>query len=93
MGIKWSFGVSGGPDSICLANILYQIREEKQIDFELIIAHVNHLIREEAGSDEEFVRRYAKERKIPFEAKEIPVQDIALSKKMGTEETRKRRKI
>ncbi len=93
MGIKLLLGVSGGPDSIWLANILCEIKQEKEIDFELIIAHVNHLIREDADSDEEFVRKYAKKHKIPFESKKIPVQDIALSKKMGTEETRKRRKI
>ena len=43
-------GVSGGPDSICLINILNDIKNDKMINlnFELIVAHVNHMIREEA---------------------------------------------
>ena len=48
--------VSGGPDSICLLNILYNIKERLKI--ELYVAHVNHLIRKEAKSDAEFVKEF-----------------------------------
>ena len=45
-------GVSGGPDSMTLLNILLEIKEEKLIDFDLCVCHINHMIRKEAISDE-----------------------------------------
>ncbi len=79
-------GVSGGPDSICLVDILYNLKKEGKINFEIIVAHVNHMIREEADSDEEFVRKYCEARAIAFEAKKLNIEKIAKSKKLGTEE-------
>lgn len=67
---KIILGVSGGPDSICMLNVLKQISEEKKqscnlnqkqkVSFEIVVAHVNHMIRAEADGDEEFVRNYCK---------------------------------
>ena len=79
-------GVSGGPDSICLINLLNEIRNDKQIDFELVVCHVNHMIRREASEDEEFVRKYCEERRIPFFVKRAKVEEIAKYMKIGTEE-------
>lgn len=79
-------GVSGGPDSICLAESLYNIRNSGKLSFKMFIAHVNHMIREEAESDEEFVKRYAEEKDIPFFSKKIDVQKLASSNKIGIEE-------
>lgn len=79
-------GVSGGPDSICLVNLLNEIKNEKEIDFELIVCHINHMIREEAGEDEEFVKKYCEDRKIPFFVKYAKVEEIAKDMKIGTEE-------
>ena len=49
---SWS-GVSGGPDSICLVDILNNIKNDKEIDlnFDIIVAHVNHMIRIDAKSE------------------------------------------
>ena len=44
-------GVSGGPDSICMLNILNDLKEELCI--QLFVAHINHGIRENAKLDEE----------------------------------------
>ena len=44
-------GVSGGPDSICMLDILRKISKEGKINFEIIVCHINHLIREEAIED------------------------------------------
>lgn len=38
--------MSGGPDSITLLDILLKI--QKEIKFDVVVAHVNHMIREDA---------------------------------------------
>ncbi len=85
-GEKIVVGVSGGPDSICLINILNEIKNEKQIKFDLVVCHINHEIREEAQEDEEFVKNYCKQKEIPFFAKHAKVEQIAETEKIGTEE-------
>ena len=80
-------GVSGGPDSICMLDILRRIREEKQISFDIIVCHINHLIREEATADEQYVENYCKKYQIPFFIKRIDVKKQAENNKKGTEET------
>lgn len=81
---KIVLGVSGGPDSISMLDILRQIREE--FDFEIVVAHINHMIRKEAIQDEEYVKKYCEKNNIKCFAKRIDVIDIANNKKIGTEE-------
>ena len=47
-GDKIVLGVSGGPDSICMLDNLREVKEEQVIEFEIYVAHINHMIREEA---------------------------------------------
>ena len=49
-GDKIVLGVSGGPDSISMLNILNEIKDD--FNFEIYVAHINHMIREEADDDE-----------------------------------------
>ena len=42
-GDKIVLGVSGGPDSISMLDILRQLK--KEIGFEIYVAHINHMIR------------------------------------------------
>ena len=79
-------GVSGGPDSICMLDILKKIRETERIKFEIIVCHVNHLIREEAIIDEEYVIKYCKNNNIKYYVKKIDVKQIAKNNKQGIEE-------
>ena len=44
-GAKIVVGVSGGPDSVCLLNALFNLK--KKYNLELIIAHVNYKLRKE----------------------------------------------
>lgn len=81
---KIVLGVSGGPDSITMLDILRQIREE--FDFEIVVAHINHMIRKEAIIDEEYVKKYCEKNNIKCFVKRIDVIDIANNKKIGTEE-------
>lgn len=77
-------GVSGGPDSITLLDVLLKL--QKEINFNIVVAHVNHMIRNEAIDDEKYVENYCKHRNIPFYAKRIEVEKIAKEQKIGTEE-------
>lgn len=83
-GDKIVVGVSGGPDSISMLNILNEIKSE--LEFEIVVAHINHMIRAEAIDDEKYVAEYCEKNNIEFYAKQINVLEIANTKKIGTEE-------
>ncbi len=85
-GDKIVLGVSGGPDSITMLDILDKIKNEQTINFEICVAHINHMIREEAIEDEKYVQEYCKKNNIDCYVKRIDVQQIAYDKKIGTEE-------
>ena len=51
-GDKIVLGVSGGPDSMCMLDMMRELKEEKNIDFKIYVAHINHMIRKEAIDDE-----------------------------------------
>ena len=52
----------------------------------IIVAHVNHMIREEAIDDENYVRDFCKKNNIDFYSKSIDVLKIANNNKIGVEE-------
>ena len=83
-GDKVVLGVSGGPDSISMLNILNEIKEEWQ--FEIYVAHINHMIRKEANDDEKYVQQYCEKNNIQCFVKRVNVQEIANIQKIGTEE-------
>lgn len=57
-GAKIVVGVSGGPDSVCLLDILVSLK--KRYNFELLIAHINYGLRGlDSDGDEIFVRKLA----------------------------------
>lgn len=81
---KIVIGVSGGPDSMCLLDFLYCIKNEFKI--EIIVAHINHMIRLEADEETKYVEEYCKKRNIKCYIKKINVEKLATQKKLGTEE-------
>ncbi len=81
---KIVLGVSGGPDSLFMLDILNKLKEELQI--EIVVAHVNHQIRQEADSEEEFVKEFAQKINIEFYSKRIEVVKYANDNKIGLEE-------
>ena len=85
-GDKIVLGVSGGPDSMCMLDMMRELKEEKNINFEIYVAHINHMIREEAIDDEKYVQNYCLKHNIEFFVKRADVQKIANDKKIGTEE-------
>lgn len=87
-GDKLVLGVSGGPDSIAMLNILNEIKMDEKIDlnFNIVVAHINHMIRKEATEDEKFVQDFCKKKDIEFYSKSIDVQKLANNNKIGIEE-------
>ena len=70
-GDKIILAVSGGPDSISMLDILYKIQQNEKIDFKIVVAHVNHMIRKEATDDANYVQKICKERNISEEILQI----------------------
>ena len=81
---KLVLAVSGGPDSMCMLHVLNSIK--KDLHFEFVVAHVNHMIREEAIEDELYVKNFCDKNDITFYSKSIDVQKFANTNKIGTEE-------
>ena len=77
-------GVSGGPDSITLLNILNNLKEK--LNIKIYVAHINHMIRKEANEETEYVREFCDKLGIDFFAKKIKVEEEAKKLKIGTEE-------
>lgn len=88
-GDKIIVAVSGGPDSICLLNVLYNLREQfikyNNIDYNLIVAHVNHMIREESEEEAIYVKEVCDKLNIDFNYLKIDVEAKAKSEKISTE--------
>ena len=84
-GDKCVVGVSGGADSVCLLNVLSELKEKLGIT--LYAVHVNHMIRgAEADSDESYVKECCKKLGIPFKAFHIDVPSLAKEEGLTLEE-------
>ena len=77
--------VSGGPDSMCLLDNLVYLKEELKIK-EIVVAHLNHMLRKEAKEETKYVEEYCKNKNIKCFVKFVDINKIAKSKKIGTEE-------
>ena len=85
-GDKLVLGVSGGPDSITMLDILCKIKKEEKIKFEIVVAHINHQIRKEANEDEKYVKEFCEKNEIKFFVLRIDVKEYANNNKIGLEE-------
>jgi tRNA(Ile)-lysidine synthase len=79
-GEKVIVAVSGGPDSVCLLNILFRLKSRLGID--LHVVHLNHQLRDkESDADSRYVARMSKRLQVPST---IEKQDVsAYRRKMG----------
>ena len=59
-------GCSAGPDSMALVDMLLKIRDKYNLS--LIIAHVNHNVREESFQEAEFLKKYCEDNHLIFES-------------------------
>ncbi|HEY3876642.1 MAG TPA: tRNA lysidine(34) synthetase TilS [Candidatus Kapabacteria bacterium] len=79
--------VSGGPDSLALADVLHKLQQEGAFA-ELAMAHVNHRLRgEESDEEDEVVDSYARQWDIDCFFSGHDTKKIAEENKMGIEET------
>lgn len=83
-GDKIVLGVSGGPDSISMLDVLYNLKDELVIS--IVVAHVNHGLRENANIDEKYVQEYCEKRNIEFYPIHAKVGELAQEEKRGLEE-------
>ena len=83
-GDKVLIAVSGGPDSMCLLDILNKLKERLKI--EIAVAHVNHGIRKEAGEETEYIKKYCEKYNIKIYIKYEDVTKLAKQDKIGLEE-------
>lgn len=81
---KIVIGVSGGPDSICLLHVLYGLKEK--LGIEIVVAHVNHMLRDVADLETEYVQSFCKKLGIECYVKKADILEISKTQKKGTEE-------
>lgn len=73
--------VSGGIDSVVLLHLSQKFFKTKPC-----VIHLNHSLRENADSDENFVKNLAEDLGFKFFSKKVAVKEIAARKKIGLEE-------
>ena len=77
-------GVSGGPDSICLLHVMNLLKQK--LNFEIYVAHINHMLREEADSETQYVQTFCNNLGIECFIKKANVEEYSKQHKIGTEE-------
>lgn len=65
--------ISGGPDSMCLLDILVKLKQK--FHFKIVCAHVNHNLRIESKDEELFVKKYCVDNDVIFEYMKIEKYD------------------
>ena len=81
-------GVSGGADSVCM--LMQLLAYKKKVDYTLKVVHINHLIREDAGLDAQFVKELCQKHNIECHVFEEDVERQAKELGMSTEEAGRR---
>src|SRR5512144_2238161 len=79
-------GVSGGPDSLCLMNVL------RKAGFRLIVVHFNHKLRPDADADANTVEQTAARLNLVSVIESEDVRAYADQKKLSIEEAARNRR-
>lgn len=83
-GDKVLVALSGGPDSLCLLNILNEL--SSKLSIKLYAAHLNHMLRgADADADEEYVKKVCKELDIPCFVKRVDINKYSQQTKLSSE--------
>src|SRR5687768_10634927 len=79
---KLLLALSGGEDSVCLFHLLVKS------NYKFSVAHCNFQLRgKDSMKDEEFVRKLAKDHRIPFFSTRFDTEKQASKLKLGIQET------
>lgn len=73
-------GVSGGPDSLCLTDLL------DLLGYRVVAAHVDHALRPDSEADAQFVEQFARQRGFTFTSARLDVPAIARQQHLSIEE-------
>lgn len=84
-GDKIVLGVSGGPDSVCMLICLNKLKTK--LNFDIVVAHINHGLRENAKLDEEYVLKLTESLDVKCFVCHAKVKEEAEKLKRGLEET------
>ena len=77
--------VSGGPDSLCMADVFITLQDELKL--KLVIAHINHGLRGlAADEDAEYVRVFAEQHCVSFRGTTIDVNELSKRDRLSIEE-------
>jgi len=77
--------ISGGPDSVAMTHVLYEIRQ-RRATFEMVLAHLNHRLRIDSDEDEAFCACLAEQLELPFASESVDVKSRARSARCSLEE-------
>ncbi|MFC1943927.1 tRNA lysidine(34) synthetase TilS [Chloroflexota bacterium] len=78
-------GVSGGPDSVCLLHLLFELKDS--LDIALHVVHLNHSLRgDESDADAEYVSQLADSLGIPATIERRNVSDYRKKHRCSLEE-------
>ena len=81
--------LSGGPDSVCLLNVLNELRPKFSLG--LCVAHFDHQLRPEAAvGDTEFARKAAASKGLAFVTSSADVRGFAAEAKLSIEDAARR---
>ncbi len=78
-------GLSGGPDSVCLADVLYELKADFKLSLSAV--YIDHGLRpEETGKEADFCRGFCEERGIDFIEESVNVKEHAEEEGMNLQE-------
>ena len=75
---------SGGQDSMCLLNVLYNLKEK--LNFELVAINIDHNLRETSQNDSLFVKNYCDSKGIKCYSYSLDINALCEANKLGLEQ-------
>ncbi|GAB1401307.1 hypothetical protein MASR1M68_02180 [Elusimicrobiota bacterium] len=75
--------VSGGPDSVVMADLFYRLR--KTLDIEIIIVNFNHNLRKESERETKLVEQFSKSHNTKFISKNLNTKQFAVKNNISLE--------